>query len=90
MTNGTRTPQPNMSLPEEERGLPFGDVVEIVECRLKQANELLEHGYKLLGIYAVSGPAVHQKTKSFYTRWDYCVCLGAQRCGPVACCFVRT
>jgi hypothetical protein len=76
MTNGTRTPQPNVSLPEEEQGLPFGDVVELVECRLKQANELLAHGYKLLGIYAVSGPAVHQETKSFYTRRTMVYVLG--------------
>jgi hypothetical protein len=68
MTNGTRPPHPNVSLPEEERSLPFGDVVEIVECRLKQANELLAHGCKLLWIYAVSSPAVHQETKSFFTR----------------------
>jgi hypothetical protein len=68
MTNGTRTPQPNVSLPEGERSLPYGEVVEIVECRLKQANELLAHGYKLLGISAVSGPVVHQDTKSFSTR----------------------
>jgi hypothetical protein len=76
MTNGTRTPQPNVSLPEGERSLPYGDVVEIVECRLKQANELLAHGYKLLGIYAVSGPAVHQETKSFYTRRTMVYVLG--------------
>jgi hypothetical protein len=76
MANSTRTPQPNVSLPEEERGLPFGDVVEIVECRLKQANELLEHGYKLLGIYAVLGPGIHQETKSFYTRRTMVYVLG--------------
>jgi hypothetical protein len=72
----TRTPQPNVSLPEEERSLPYGDVVEIVEARLKQANELLAHRYKLLGIYAVSGPAVHQETKSFYTRRTMVYVLG--------------
>jgi hypothetical protein len=76
MTNSTRTPQPTVSLPEEERSLPFGDVVEIVECRLKQANALREHGYKLLGIYAVSSPAVHQETKSFYTRRTMVYVLG--------------
>jgi hypothetical protein len=80
MTNRTRTPQPNVSVPEEERSLPYGDVVELVECRLKQANELLEHGYTLLGIYAVSSPAVHQETKSFYTRRTmvYVLCRSAQ------------
>jgi hypothetical protein len=71
MTNGTTLPGP-----ERERGLPYGDVVEMVECRLKQANELLAHGYKLLGIYAVSGPGVHQETKSFYTRRTVVYVLG--------------
>jgi hypothetical protein len=76
MTNSTKTPQPNVSVPEEERSLPYGEVVELVECRLKQANELLAHGYKLLGIYAVSSPGVHQETKSFYTRRTIVYVLG--------------
>jgi len=76
MTNRTRTPQPNVSLPEGERSLPYGEVVEIVECRLKQASELLAHGYKLLGIYVVSGPGVHQETKSFFVRRTMVYVLG--------------
>jgi hypothetical protein len=76
MTNGTRTPQPTVPIPEGERSLPYGDVVELVECRLKQANELLAQGYTLLGIYAVSSPGVHQETKSFYTRRTIVYVLG--------------
>jgi hypothetical protein len=76
MTNGTTIPQPNVSLPEEERSLPYGEVVEIVECRLKQANELLSNGYKLLGIYVVSFPGVHQETKSFFVRRTVVYVLG--------------
>jgi len=82
MTNGTKIPQPNLPLPEGERSLPFGEVVELVECRLKQANELLSHGYTLLGIYAVSGPAVHQETKSFYTRRTMVYVLGRSAAAP--------
>jgi hypothetical protein len=65
-----------VAIPEGERSLPYGEVVELVECRLKQANELLAQGYTLLGIYAVSGPGVHQETKSFYTRRTIVYVLG--------------
>jgi hypothetical protein len=76
MTNSTKTPQATVAIPEGERSLPYGEVVEIVECRLKQANDLLAQGYRLLGIYAVSGPGVHQETKAFYTRRTMVYVLG--------------
>ena len=51
-------------------------IVELVEARLKLANEYLTHGYKLISVQTVAGGAFHSDSKSFYVKRQVCYVLG--------------
>jgi hypothetical protein len=49
------------------------DIVELVECRPRQANEYLEHGYKLLGLFGFTATGHHPDGELFVRRGTNCI-----------------
>ena len=52
------------------------DIVELVEARMKWANQYLEHGYTLISAQGIAGSAAHPDGKSFYVKRQVCYVLG--------------
>jgi len=52
------------------------EVAEVVETRLRGANDYLAHGYHLLGVQNVSGSGMHPDQKTYYVRRQLVYVLG--------------
>ena len=54
----------------------YDGIVEVVEARVRQANDYLSHGYKLLGVQNIAGSGTHPDGKQYFVRRMLCYVVG--------------
>ena len=48
--------------------MEYADIVEVLEVRLKGANNLLAHGYRLLAVEGVTAMMQNPESKTWYVK----------------------
>ena len=56
--------------------MEHADIIELVEVRLKGANNLLAHGYKLLSVEAVTAMIQNPESQNWYVKKQVVYVMG--------------
>ena len=56
--------------------MEYADIIEVLEVRLKGANNLLAHGYKLLSVEAVAAMMQNPESQTWYVEKQVVYVMG--------------